>query len=149
MDDAKFYQTLHAMARDPRIQAMQHYPQHGSSDSYHHSIMVAEYAFLLAKKLHIAVKEEELARGAMLHDFYLYNIRESHIPAWKHGTQHAKRALVNAEEQFSLTKREKDIIYSHMWPLNITHLPHYRESVLVGIADKYSALVERTRQILK
>ena len=55
-------------------------------------------------------------------------------------------ALANAQESYDLTDLEKDIIYSHMWPLNITHIPHYRESVIVGIADKYTASRERLHQ---
>ena len=146
MDEEKYRHVLNEMKNDPRIRQMQKYPQHGSCNTYQHSVFVAEGSYRLARLLHIRVREAELARGAMLHDYYLYNIRESGYSAWRHGTGHACIALANAQESYDLTDLEKDIIYSHMWPLNITHIPHYRESVIVGIADKYTESRERLHQ---
>ncbi len=141
-----FEAELEKMKDDPRLQVMLQFSQHGSCNTFQHSVYVAEYARNIARFLHLNVSEAELARGAMLHDFYLYGIKESGISAWRHGTGHAKVALDNAEAEFDLTDRERDIIYSHMWPLNITHLPHCRESFLVSTADKATACVERLRQ---
>ncbi len=36
---------------------------------------------------------------------------------------------------------EKDIIIKHMWPITII-LPKYKESFIVGCADKFCATVE-------
>ena len=58
-----------------------------------------------------------------------------------HGFTHAKRALKNAEKEFSLNPIERDIIIRHMFPLNIKP-PKYRESIIVCIADKISATIE-------
>ena len=33
-------------------------------------------------------------------------------------------------------KTEKEIIYCHMFPLNLTHLPLHKESMILCIADK-------------
>ena len=146
MNESLYKKVLNEMMNDPRIRSMQQYPQHGSCNTYQHSVYVAEDAYRIARFLHMRVRETELARGAMLHDSYLYNIRESGFSAWRHGTGHALVALENAEANYQLTDLEKDIIYSHMWPLNITHVPHYRESILVGTADKYTACRERIHQ---
>lgn len=43
---------------------------------------------------------------------------------------------------FELTDKEKDIIQSHMWPLNPTDIPHSREAALVCMADKMSSSYE-------
>lgn len=133
--------TVREMAEDPRIRAMEQYRQHGSSNTYAHSLHVAIAAYKIAKFARIDIDEKDMARGAMLHDFYLYDIGDR--GAWEHGTKHAAIALENSEKYFDLTDIERDIIYSHMWPLNITHLPHYKESVIIGIADKYAAVAER------
>lgn len=141
MDESLYLETVSQMAADPRIKSMRQYRQHGSSNTYEHSLHVAMGAYRLAKHMHISVDEKSMARGAMLHDFYLYDIGS--MNPWVHGTGHAQRALENSKRCYELNPLEEDIIYSHMWPLNITHIPHYKESVLIGLADKYSALAER------
>lgn len=79
--------------------------------------------------------------GALLHDYFLY---DWHVPdkshRW-HGFFHAGKALANASRDFTLGKIERDMIASHMFPLNIT-LPRYRESVILCIADKLCATEE-------
>jgi len=147
MDEKIYLETLNKMKQDSRLLCMEQYPQHGSCNTYKHSVNVATYSFYIAKYFGIDVHEKDLARGAMLHDFYLYNIKESGYSAYKHGTGHADIALQNAMKHFELTDIEKDIIYSHMWPLNLFRLPKYKESVIVGAADKISAVIERYMQI--
>ena len=56
--------------------------------------------------------------------------------------KHARIARYNAETVFKLTDKEKDIIQSHMWPLNPTDIPHSREAALVCMADKMSSSYE-------
>lgn len=138
-----FYKILKKTALEPQIREMKKYRQHLSTNSYHHSLHVAFTAYRMAKRLGLAIDEQSLARGAMLHDFYLYDIDEMGYSAWKHGTTHAKRALSNATKYYDLTKTERDIIYSHMFPLNLTHIPHTKEALLVTLADKYCAVKEQ------
>ncbi len=145
-DRTLFEQTLNEMKDDPRILAMRAFAQHGSCNTYDHSVSVARHAYRLSILLHIHVDERMLARGAMLHDFYLYDIRTSGRSAWNHGRKHPEVALSNARQYYELSEKEEDMIYSHMWPLTLTHRPHYRESVLLGAADKYCAVRERCLQ---
>ena len=83
----------------------------------------------------------DAARGALLHDLFLYDwhIKGSHKGL--HGFTHPKTALQNASKICDLTEKEKDIIVKHMWPLTI-RLPKYRESFVVSGADKLCALAE-------
>ena len=91
---------------------------------------------------HVRADEASLVKGAFLHDFYLYDWHNcSNITHW-HGFKHARIARYNAETVFKLTDKEKDIIQSHMWPLNPTDIPHSREAVLVCMADKMSSSYE-------
>lgn len=143
MDEAVFDGTVREMLSDPKVLQMQNFQHHMTSNTLSHSIYVTKVAGRIAQKTHMNVHETDLARGCMLHDFYLYNVKQSGYSAYRHGTGHAAVALQNAEEEYGdLSDIEKNMIYSHMWPLNLTHLPKYRESVLICLADKYCALRE-------
>jgi uncharacterized protein len=126
----------------PKVQEMKDYRHHHKIDCLSHSIHVSRLSYKLAKRF--GMDEVSVARGALLHDFYLYDwhIRNSHKGL--HGFNHAKEALKNAEMYFDLNSLEKDIIKKHMWPLNLG-FPSYRESYLVMFVDKYCSLVELFR----
>jgi len=49
--------------------------------------------------------------------------------------------LENAHRDFILSDIEKDIIATHMFPLNLG-IPSFKESVVVNIADKICSLYE-------
>ena len=80
-------------------------------------------------------------RGALLHDYFLY---DWHIPDENrplHGRYHPSAALKNAEEDFELSDMERDIIKKHMFPLTLTP-PAYKESLLVCLVDKACSIYE-------
>lgn len=124
------------------VQQMKNYIQHGRVTTYEHCVQVAFLSFTFARRLRLRIDEESLVRGALLHDFYLY---DWHVPDPQrkrfHGFHHAKTALKNAERHFALSPVERDIIKKHMWPMNLP-LPRYRESVLVLVTDKTVSLLE-------
>ncbi|MDY5577641.1 MAG: HD family phosphohydrolase [Lachnospiraceae bacterium] len=137
-----FYVVMSELIHDPKILQMKNYAQHNSSNTFKHSVHVALTAYRLSKIFHLKIDESSLAKGAMLHDFYLYDARGGQIGAWKHGTGHADTALNNSLKHYQLTRLEKEIIYCHMWPLNITRVPRSKESLLISMADKYCAARE-------
>ena len=141
-DETKFYGALNDLASDPRVCQMKRYTQHKGCRTFDHCRSVAESSFRMAQKLGLRIDEEALARGAMLHDFQLYNFREEPISAYRHAVEHPKRALRNAESAFSLNRKERNIILSHMWPISPLTFPKSKEAVLVMLADKYCALRE-------
>ena len=115
--------------------------QHGDVTVFEHSIHVVYLSIRLANLLGLQVNMRALIRGALLHDYFLY---DWHIPSDSHklhGFRHAKFALQNACRDFKLSDIEKDIIRKHMFPLNPA-LPKYKESVIVSTADKISAVCE-------
>ena len=119
--------------------------QHGSISCYDHSLNVAKKSLIIAGFLLIFIKinEKSLIRGALLHDYFLYDWHKSGHRL--HGFFHAKRALKNAESDFKLNDIEKNIIKRHMFPLNICP-PKYRESWIVCLADKLCAVEEFFKQ---
>lgn len=82
-----------------------------------------------------------MVRGALLHDFFMYDWHDPGNLRLLHGFTHAREALSTAQKQFELNDIERDVIRKHMFPLNIA-LPRYRETVIVTIADKVSAVLE-------
>ena len=81
------------------------------------------------------------ARAGILHDLFLYNLRHSKkmLNGW-HAFEHPKIALKNALAISNLTQKEQDIILIHMWPVTFFQLPKYKESYVITITDKISAL---------
>lgn len=117
--------------------------QHGTMSVQRHSIQVAKYSLVIAKKLGIKCNKRTLIRGALLHDYFLY---DWHDPEHKgltnlHGLYHPGIALQNAKREYKLSKQEQDVIKKHMWPLTVVP-PTCREAWIVSMADKYCSLME-------
>lgn len=122
------------------------YIQHGTMSVNRHSLNVAKCSVALSKKLGIVCSERDLVRGALLHDYFLYDWhdrkRQDYNP-W-HGFYHPGIALKNAEKEYKLTARQRDIISKHMWPLTVVP-PRCREAWIVTAADKYCSFMETVR----
>ena len=119
--------------------------QHGLTTVYEHSVGVAGASLKLAEFFRLKVNEKALIRGALLHDYFLYDWHEKDDSHKWHGFHHAKKALENALEDFKLNEIERDIIACHMFPLNIRP-PKYRESWLVCYADKVCSGLETVKR---
>jgi len=130
----------------PNFQSTREHIQHGTVTVNAHCINVAKHSLMLADKLKVRTKRRELIRGALLHDYFLYDWHDKdHINPFKlHGFFHPGRALKNATRDFELTEREKDIIRKHMWPMTIIP-PMCREAWIVTAADKWVSLMETLR----
>ena len=79
----------------------------------------------------------------ILHDLFLYDWRHSKKKLnldGLHAFVHPKIALKNASKLFLLNDKEKDIIVKHMWPVTFFSLPKYKESYIITLTDKLSAL---------
>ena len=117
--------------------------QHGTVTVNSHCINVARHSILLSKALGVKCNQREMIRGALLHDYFLYDWHdEEHINPFRlHGFFHPGIALKNASAEYDLTEREKEIIRKHMWPLTVVP-PMCREAWIVTAADKWVSLME-------
>lgn len=132
---------LAELEQTSRFPMEKQYVQHGRTSIYDHSIQVARFSLYLAQKLPVRVDRRSLIRGALLHDYFLY---DWHVPDDSHrlhGFKHPKTAWKNAKADFLLTPIEENIIRRHMFPLTLIP-PACRESWIVCLADKYCALRE-------
>lgn len=123
------------------IKPLKQFLHHGKTTTFNHSINVARVSLSIAERCRLKVDERALVRGALLHDYYLYDWHEAKSHLF-HGFTHAKKAAENAMRDFHLGLIELDIIKKHMFPLNLS-LPRYKESFIVGIADKICAVCEK------
>ena len=105
-------------------------------------MFVAYLSYRICRRFHLDYVSA--ARGALLHDLYLYDWHEKDSHQAPHGVTHPKVALENAEKICKLNELERDIIERHMWPLTSAR-PSYKESFLVSCADKLCATVEALR----
>ena len=87
-DDRRFIKTARKILANEKVQQMKQYVQHGDVSTYEHCLMVCLYAYMYAKKLKLKINIEALVKGALLHDFFLYDWHkgaftrdtDSHIP---------------------------------------------------------------------
>lgn len=97
--------------------------------------------FKIAEFFGIKYKKRDLIRGALLHDYFLYDWHDGEKERRIHGFTHPMTALRNADRDFDLTDTERDIIKKHMFPLTVIP-PTCREGWIVCLADKYCSLYE-------
>ena len=123
---------------------------HHNSSIYEHVQAVAYFSYRICKILKLDYRSA--ARGALLHDFFLYDWRNHDVPDLPrktfHGIAHPAIALENAKKHFSINEIEEDIIKKHMWPLTLVP-PKYKESFIVSFADKYLSSKEFVSEFKK
>lgn len=155
--ETQFHNLIQDISSDEKTIQMKNYIQHGNITTYDHCMRVAHLAFTLRTNLKIDCSDEELIRGAFLHDYFLYDwhgFEQEADPDWilparhlyhffhMHGFTHPATALSNADRDFTLTEKECQIIRTHMWPLTLFHPPTSKEGFLVCTADKLVSLHE-------
>jgi uncharacterized protein len=138
----EFRSLVRDIVANREFQRLKNFRHHDAS-IFHHVLRVSLIAYRIGKRLDWNVRP--LTRGALLHDFYLYDWRHHDLPDLaadrNHGREHPRIALQNAEKQFQLEPLEREIIERHMWPLTLMP-PRHKESFLVGCIDKQVALRE-------
>lgn len=149
----KVYKALDTYGKDilnsENYKKSKDFVQHGNFSVWRHSLNVAEVSVRISHALPVQFHERELVRGALLHDYFLYDwhkkrvgVREIREFYKMHGFTHPAVAAENARRDFHIGKLEDEIISKHMWPLTIRKLPTCREAWVVTLADKYCSLME-------
>ena len=143
-----FFENIKDIISNKNFQSMKKYIQHGKTSVYTHSLILAYICYKKSLK-YKNIDRRSLIRGAILHDYFLY---DWHLPRivnkrkGLHGYNHPKVALNNANNDFKLNKKEKNIIRSHMWPLTFFHMPLSKEAWLVCKYDKILSIKETRKK---
>lgn len=146
-NDALFLEYAADILPDQGMKASRSCIQHGTISVFTHCVMVSRYSLGFAKALHLKIDERSLVRGALLHDYFLYDwhlVKKEEIGGL-HGFVHPVIAAKNAKKQFELSDKEYNVILCHMWPLTLTRIPKSREGWIVTLVDKYCSLLETIR----
>ena len=130
-------EVIHQLCEQGRLLEEQNAMQHGSTSVYEHSVNVAYKSLLLVENYRLPVDKQSLVRGALLHDYFLYDWHKPH-GRW-HGFKHPAIALKNATRDFKLTEIEKNLIVRHMFPL-VPIPPKNIEGGIVCMVDKWCSL---------
>lgn len=136
-----FFKVYVEVCENSRFEETKQFIQHGDTSVYEHSINVAYGALCMAVSVGKTDHLEELIRGALLHDYFLYDWHEKDAGHGLHGFYHPGKALVNALKHFELTKMEQMLIKRHMFPLTIVP-PTSSEAFFVCAADKVCSVQE-------
>ncbi len=142
--DTEFFNCISELLEISDVQQLSNFAQHFKTNRLQHSLNVAYYSYRICKRLGLDYRSA--ARAGVLHDLFLYDWRKEKQPEGNHAKAHPRVALRNAERIADLNKVEKDAIVKHMWPLTVRP-PRYKESMIVSMADKYSACYEIALQI--
>lgn len=122
---------------------MKAFRQHGSVSTYEHCLSTAEFSYDLNRFFRLNADLNILLKGAMLHDYYLYDwhIKDKLLHPF-HGLTHAEKAGKNARDHFDIDDDIHHVIHCHMWPLNPERIPLSKEAWIVCLADKCVTLYE-------
>ena len=141
-DSERFLQFRRAVADvydTPEIQGLIRFPQHGKINRFDHITSVSYLAWIAALKL--GVDPVATGRAAVMHALVYYDWHENDWSHRPHGYRHPGFAVKNAKALTTISKREENAIYRHMWPLTPIS-PRYAEGWILTLSDKYCAHME-------
>ena len=137
MDNKEYLQIVEKIFNNRKFNKLKNETHHHNSNRFSHSVDVSYKTYKICKKLNLDY--ESATKAALLHDFFFEsefdNKRDQML-------NHPKKAVENAKKITTLTKKEENIIESHMYPVG-GKLPRSIESVIVDMVDDYVSLKEK------
>ncbi len=136
--DSKYNNIVEDILNNQHFKELDKLSHHGTS-RLDHSKRVSFCSYKICKKLNLDYISA--ARAGLLHDFFTDTYTNS--SKYTLIKNHPSKAIANSEKYFNLSVKEKNIIESHMFPLNINKKPLYPESFIVSFIDKISYIYEK------
>ena len=130
--DKEYKKIVKEILRNNEFKKMYYIEHHGIS-RWEHLLKISYYSYKIAKKMKLDYVS--VARGALLHDFYLDGDERTTKRKFLDTFSHPKKALETSIDIFNVNSMEQNIIVSHMFPIYPV-LPKYKESILVDMVDK-------------
>ncbi|MBQ8510312.1 MAG: HD domain-containing protein [Clostridia bacterium] len=140
MISKEFYIIIKDIIHSDEYRGMKNYRHHVKGNVYDHSIKVACMCYNHHKRFGTKIDLTEFIRGALLHDYYLYDWHDKTSDHRFHGFTHPGRALENAYRKYpDLTLTQRDMILHHMFPLTPVP-PRTKAGWLICFYDKVAAV---------
>ncbi|MCA0385307.1 MAG: HD domain-containing protein [Firmicutes bacterium] len=136
-----FHKIFNELLMKTELVKTSEHSHHGETNVLEHSLNVAIMCLYIASAFKLNIDNASLIRGALLHDYFLYDWHEKSQDHKYHGFTHPRNAVKNASTKISLSKTEKDMILHHMFPLTILP-PQSKEAWILCCADKICAIYE-------
>ncbi len=144
-DDQLLRDALAELDAGGNLSRLKRFAQHGRYSVYAHCVSVAALSLRIARRMPGRTDLRSLVRGALLHDYFLYDWHVKDRDRPNHALHHARMALENARRDYEINAIEADIIGNHMFPV-VPIPPRTREGWIVCMADKISAARETLRR---
>ena len=139
----EFIDIVRDIVACPEFKAMKKYRHHVKGNLYRHCLKVAYLCFLHHKRFMMKTDIKEFVIGALLHDYYLYDLHGGGDKQRFHWFKHPKKALENALKRYpGLTEIQRDMISRHMFPLTLIP-PKTKAGWLICFYDKVAAVTDR------
>lgn len=141
-NDIEYLNLINNILNNEEFNKIKNIEHHGVT-RFEHSLRVSYYSYKVSKILKLDYKQ--VVTGGLLHDFFISDEDRTKKDRFLSVFNHPKKAVKNASEHFEITDKEKDIIRSHMFPINLS-VPKYAESWVVSIVDKIVGTYEFSRK---
>lgn len=142
MNEKEFFSIARDIIRSDEYLGMKQYRHHIRGSVYDHSLKAAWLCYQHYKRFGTKIDLQSFIRGALLHDYYLYDWHKSSRRGMRliHGFSHPRSALTNASAKYpDLTPIERDMILRHMFPLTPIP-PRTKAGWLLCFYDKIAAV---------
>ena len=140
LKDKDFYRFLRQFSYitcDEEFKKLKTEVHHGSN-RYDHSLRVALKVYKLAKRFNL--NYVSATRAALLHDFFLRaDLGDVSDP--EELVLHPALAVENAKKRFNISKKEANMMITHMYPVT-KEAPTTKEGWLLTYADKAVSIRE-------
>lgn len=133
------------LLQEGRLSETKGFIQHADLSVYQHCCHVAYICCVLSVRMKLDVSWREMIRGALLHDYFLYDWHDTPPFNFRHAFGHPTMAMKNAMADYELTIKERQIIQRHMWPLTFMP-PTCKEAWMIVLADKICTVLEVFRK---
>ena len=138
--EREFYTVIRDIVKSEPFLMLRSCRHHVKSNVYAHSVRVAYLCYRHHKRHRMDIGLAEFVRGALLHDYYLYDWHDMTPGRRLHLFTHSREALSNALSHYpDLTPTQQDMIRHHMFPITL-HPPCTKAGWLVCFYDKIAAL---------